>query len=201
MEKSDFTRSQHRGYMINASIHMLHLRHYMKDFILLSALHVALKAQRMWELVINHRHGRRHSQHTVRYYPSTVDNSVSIVTTAMGCTIGGLIPGWVKRLFSSRKYPDQLWDHPAFHSIGLGLLFHGWGLSSKSRNWSSSPTSAHIKTHSSCTAALPSHPSHPHHHAHKLHLYHHPSTGTDQRKLRNTWSKTWNYDLPNKMHS
>jgi hypothetical protein len=81
----------------------------------------------------------------VRYYPCTADSSVSIVTTARGCTIGGLIPGWVKRLFSSPKYPgwvkklfsspkypDHLQNHPAFYSIGIGVLFHGWELNSKS---------------------------------------------------------------------
>jgi len=67
----------------------------------------------------------------VRYYPCTADSSVSIVTTARGCTIGGLIPGWVKRLFSSPEYPDHLQNHPAFYSIGIGVLFHGWELNSK----------------------------------------------------------------------
>jgi hypothetical protein len=171
---------------MHPSTHMLHLQHYMKDFIFLSASNVALQAQHMWALVINRRYcGRRHSQHTLRYYPSTVDSSNSIVTTAIGCTIGGLIPGWVKRFFSSPKHPD----HPAFYSTGIGVLCHGWGLRSKSWSWSSPPTSAHITTHSSCTAA---HPSHPYHHAQALHLYQHPSTGMDQRKLSNTWAKTCN---------
>jgi hypothetical protein len=110
----------------------------------------------------------------------------------MSCTIAGLIPDWVKRLFSSPKYPEQLWDHPALYTIGIGVLCHGWELSSKSWSWSSPPTSAHIMTHSSCTDDLPSHPLHHHHHAQALHLYHHPSTGMDQRKLRNTSANTWN---------
>jgi len=61
------------------------------------------------------------------------------------------------------------------------VLFHGWVLSGRPRSRSSPPTNAHIKTHSSRTAALPSHPSHSCHHAQALHLYHNPSTGMGQQ--------------------